>query len=549
MLQYNSVSGVKFAKAETPSQLHEPMDQSGLYAQPPIRFLALKYLEDIFTALIQHNEAYVIMFEHPAHGPPRPCIHEQQQDPITGVVREGERLAYIGLLLRTAERICELRYSSGSSFASKIEELKVNRPDMAHGVAMLQFLTAGVCRNLGKTLSNLLQLVRELASLRCGPMVNHECNPINLLYIYNATPSNRILTMINRLLAQCIECGKTDRVQELVAELGPDLDPSKWQGCGDCELLLLDVLLYTRIFQIPNVNDRMLSSMRLSFNYNIDMMSRDEMKKSLEETHSCLSKLGFIKISQWSARADPPNGGRSKESMEYEVMFMSGWQEGEKKVTMFRKVFEEYDRKQLFCIQRKYQQQCPKVKCQEDDQKHRGRCCESQMKWCFDEIAKKLDSAHKALAELVPVHMIKMRVDILLEMDPCAKCKSVLGKMAVDMEQLKHITSEGIHVLSILPYEHPRNKYPSLIRPILERLMSGVNAAIQVRNDLEPFWQRHTCMVHGHCRSVRCDRHCQYSTPYYALLVKRLRRHHLEVDKIKDSIIFLYLFDYTVLYI
>ena len=512
------------------------MDQSGLYDQPLDRSVALKYLNAVFTALIQHNAAYVIMFGHPARGPPPPCIHEQQQDPITGVVREGERLAYIGLLLRTAERICELRYSSGSSFASKIEELKANRPDMAHGVAMLQFLTAGVCRNLGKTLRNLLQLVRELASLRCGPMVNHECNPINLHYIYNATPSNRILTMINRLLAQCRECGKTNRVQELVAELGPDLDPSKWQGCGDCELLLLDVLLYTRIFQIPNVNDRMLSSMRLSFDYNIDVMSRDQTKKSLEDTHDCLSELGFIKISQRSA--GPSNGGRSKESMEYEVMFMSGWKEGEKKVTMIRKVMEKQDRKRLFYIQRKYQP--PKVKCQQDDQKHRKRCCESQMQRCFDEIAKKLDSAHKALAELVPVYMIKMRVDILLEMDPCPKCKSVLVEMAVDMARLKHTKSEGLHVLSMLPYEHPGNKDPSLIRPIPERLMSE---AIQPRKDLKPFWQRHTCMVHGHCRSVRCGRHCQYSTPNRALLVKRLRCHQLKLVVFNVSISLLYVFD------
>ena len=523
------------------------MDQSGLYDQPLDRFVALKYLEDIFTALIQHNAAYVIMFGHPAaRGSPPPCVHKQQQDPITGAVREGERLAYIGLLLRTAERICELRYvySSGSSFLSNIEDLKANRADMAHGVAMLQFLTAGVCRNLGETLSNLRQLVRELASLRCGAMVNHEYDPINLLYIYNATPSNRILTMINRLLAQCRECGKTNRVTKLVAELGPDLDPSKWQGCGDCELLLLDVLLYTRIFQIPNVNRRMLSSMRLSFDYNIDVMSRDQMKKSLDDTHDCLSNLGFTKISQRSA--DPPNGGRSKESREYEVMFMSGWQKGEKKVTMLRKVMEKYDRKRLFYIQRKYQQKRPKVKCQQDDQKQRWRCCESQMKRCFDEITEKLDSAHKALAELVPVHMIKMRVDILLEMDPCPECRLALGKMAVQMAQLKHIQSEGLHVLSMLPY--PGNKGPSPIRPIPERLMSEVDAPIQLRKDLKPFWQRYTCMVHGHCRSVRCDRHCQYSTPNGALLVKRLRCHQLMVI-FNDSSYFFFVFYYIGSYI
>ena len=147
----------------------------------------------------------------PLHQHQAPCNHMPSMTGpgyIPGMAGQGERLAYIGMLLRTAQHIRELTNSvSGPlEFAAKIKELKENHPDLAHGVAMLKFLAAGLCRIDRQTPIDLLQLVQ---SLRSNDSCRHGHNlggPINILQVYNKAPSNRILTLINILLEQCRVC-------------------------------------------------------------------------------------------------------------------------------------------------------------------------------------------------------------------------------------------------------------------------------------------------------------------------------------------------------
>ena len=536
VVSYSASWQVLMSNQPKAASSRQPVGQSGTSEYRRGRDVALAYLENIFRALVLHNAAYVHMYGHPAPTPTPTCKHEQQPDPkrITGLTGQGERLAYIGMLLRTAERLREIVLHPSRNFAKMIKELKIYRPDLAHGVAMLQFLTAGLCRNNEKTLTKLRDLIRELASNKSCWLL-HNCEAIDLLHIYNETPYNRILTLINKLLDQCRECGNMVKVKKLREELGADLDPSNWYGCADCELMLLDVLLYTRILKIPKINDRMLSSMMLSFSYAIDLRQTscdqveaiDEMKKGLEVICSHLSELGLTKVSQ--RKSVSPNGCFRTESMECEVMFMSGWQEGEKKDTIFHKVIEECERSRLFHIQRRYQQEHA-----QSGQQKRLRCCEPQMRMCLADVVRKLGNARLALAELVPEHMTlpEMRVSVLLEMDPCSTCKEVMFDINTKLEKLDYFKSEGLKVFSLLPYSHKKYLVSDSPLSISERLLSSCARAdictpIQLKNDLKPFDERHRCMVHGHCRGVRCEGHCQYATPSEALAVRELRCHEL----------------------
>lgn len=76
---------------------------------------------------------------------------------------QGERMTFVGMLLRTTDQICYLKARSDrckQDFASMMRELKRQHPEIAHGMAVLNFLTAGLCRNDEETLDNLLHLVK-----------------------------------------------------------------------------------------------------------------------------------------------------------------------------------------------------------------------------------------------------------------------------------------------------------------------------------------------------------------------------------------------------
>ena len=152
------------------------------------RIPVLYFLDYIFKALAVLNDAYRHMFSAP---PPCPtCQHEpQQQDHrrLTGMAGQGERMAFVGLLLRTIERIFQLKADSLDSsdksyFACEVKKLKGERPEMAHGVAVLNFLTAGLCSNNPKILFRLLHLVQALKE--AGKSCEHHHCDVNFFAFY-----------------------------------------------------------------------------------------------------------------------------------------------------------------------------------------------------------------------------------------------------------------------------------------------------------------------------------------------------------------------------
>ena len=98
------------------------------------RSIVLEFLDYIFKALVVLNEAYHHMF--PAPPPHPPCQHKpHQQGPrhLADMVGQGERMTFVGMLLRTADQIRYLKVQSiqcGQGFAIKVKELKYRRPEM-----------------------------------------------------------------------------------------------------------------------------------------------------------------------------------------------------------------------------------------------------------------------------------------------------------------------------------------------------------------------------------------------------------------------------------
>ena len=520
------------------------------------REMALAFLENIFEVLLVLNTAYLHM--HPM--PTKlwlPCEHVPLRTltgpgHIAGVARQGERLAYIGMLLRAARHICDIRdsRSKGLEFEAKIKGLKEKHPDLAHGVAMLKFLAAGLFHNDEQTPNDLLKLVRELRSnVRC----QCRCNSIDLLHRYNKAPSNRILTLINILLDQCKTCGSMERVKKLKEKLGADLDPSKYHGCGDCELMLVDTLMYARM--LPNANRRMLASLRLSFDFAVYLGQvhgcpwetvDDQVKKGIEEIASRLSELGLTKVSLKESVS--PNGHLHTKSMVCEVMFMSGRKKEDKISCKFFQNPEQ--RRRLFYIQCEYQYQQQQAQGdqrqqaqgdqqqqaqgdQQGIQQQRKWCCEPQMQKCLGRVVLELDRAHQRLTELVPVTSPKMRVHMLLEQDPCGLCNTrVLPKLLAQLDKLKYHEDQRPQLFTMLPYEPSKveeGKKEDLPSTFLKRLiLPHGQGPVRLKDDLKPFEERHVCMLHGRCRGVRCLGHCQYSTPSNALAMRYLRYHELK---------------------
>ena len=352
--------------------------------------------------------------------------------------------------------------------------------------------------------------------------------PINLTEVYNTKTGNHTLTLIHVLLDQCKTCADDKHVKELKEKLGADLDPSQWHGCGDCELILLDILMYTRM--LPRTNHRMLASLRLSFDYTINLREAgdhsmvDQLGKGLREIGHQLFKLGLTKVS--CRESVSPDGHTHTKTMGYEVMFISGWQEGEEKkdnVRLLHDTLQEQQKRRLFFIQCAYQPQY-----QRRVQGNHGQpscCCEPQIQMCLQRIAAQLVKAQQRLLELVPVALPRMSMHMVLEQDPCWTCKSkVMPEILIQLAQLNYINPPQL--FTMLPY------IPSSELTFLERLTFalGRDPVLRVKDNLKPFEERHVCMVdvRGQCRHVRCDDgHCQYSKSHKVLAVRQLRCHEL----------------------
>lgn len=382
------------------------------------RDIVLDFLESIFRDLYGLSRAYLLLY--PTTPECSPCKHSIQSGVGPGhrideMAGQGERLVFIGMLLRTVECVRDELERD----VPEIEQLNTSYPAMARGVAILNFLTAGLCRNNEQTVFNLLQLVQELLKTSDKCWLEHDYGPpIKLSEVYNKAASNRILILMNLLLEQCTTCRSMECVKKWEEKLGADLDPSKWHGCGDCELMLVDILMYAR--KLVNTNSRMLASLRLSFDFGIDLRQvggrheervKSQLDKSILEIDSHLFKLGLTKVSL--KKFVSPDGCLKRVTMDNEVMFISGWQEEAKKDDLEHDYddLQECSRRRLFYIQCKYLQEGPRGS---------ERCCEPQMQKSLDGIVNRLSNVYQNLVKLAmaPVLLPTMRAHMLLEMDP-----------------------------------------------------------------------------------------------------------------------------------
>ena len=463
------------------------------------RIPVLDFLDYIFKALAVLNEAYLHMYPTPPRHPP--CRHEpHQQGPrhLTDMAGQGERMTFIGMLLRTTETIFWLKFNNlqcDYAFVRKVKQEKRRHPEIAHGVAVLNFLTAGMCSNNTQILFGLLHLVQALkeAGKSCE---HHHCDVDFFAYYSSRRKSNRTLTLVNKLVDQCteancdIKCEFCQKIRQYKEQLNPHLDPEHQKGCVDCECMLVDVLLYAAMFS--NTGVRMMASLRLSLSVPKQRQSHEHLKQ-LKQLTRYLFEEGFTEH-------------HNTTSVDYEILFMSGWQhENVKKEPlhlMIQAFLEREDSRRLFFIQWKHQF------IGNDGSAH---CCEPQIMQHLEAVKCKLTEAR--LAQFIDVHM-------MLEQDPCDTCRDVIVPVI--------LTQLGGHLIppqlvSMLPFRQGS--------VFLERLTED-GGPVKLKDDLHPIKARNVCMVHRRCRHVRCHTHCQYSKPSKVLAVDdgNLRSHELQVN-------------------
>ena len=328
---------------------------------------------------------------------PLVSIHHTSKAPghLTDMAGQGGRMAFVGMLLRTTQRIFHFKVKSLQSekhdkyyFARMVTQEKDQRPESAHGVAVLYFLTAGLCSNDTDTVFGLLHLVQALkwASKSC----EHRHCDVEFFEFYKSTKSNCTLALVRKLLDQCREakcdttCKDCQDIQRYKARLEPHLDPRHWTGCADCESMIVDILVYAAMFH--NTERRMMASLRLSLNCTINLEQNRGLLKQLMWLPRYLRQEGFTEI-QHDTDASLGKGF----SVDYEVLFMSGWQYDKRmkgRIQLMLEAFlERKNSRRLFFIQWKHQF------VGDDGLAH---CCEPQIMDLLKEVIDKVAEHHLA---------------------------------------------------------------------------------------------------------------------------------------------------------
>ena len=475
------------------------------------RLQTLEFLEYLFKALVVLNEAYLHMYPIPPQHPP--CTHvPHQQGPghLTEMAGQGERMAFVGMLLRSADQIRYFKLQSSrynQDFASKVKELKDQRPEIAHGVAVLNSLMAGVCQNR-QVLRGILFLLQKLKKASESCDYNHY--DINTFKIYTRNNHNCTLTLFNMFLDQYTKarCQCYKDIQDTKERLLPHLDPSRRNSCDNCESILVDILVYANMLQ--NANRRMMGSLRVSLKCIMNQRQSQVQVQYIQQLVQCLISEGFT-----NTRHKVIHGPNLEILADYETIFISGWQE-EKHLKgpmrlMLETFLEQSGRRRLFFIQWKHQV------TGNDGYSH---CCEPQIMNHLNVILKIPAMAH--LTHFTKVHM-------MLEQDPCRDCRNII--MPAILNQLgDHMVTPQL--VTMLPYICASRSLPPELQPpvFLQRLVR--DGPVQLKNDLRPFEERYLCMVCERCGHVRCHEHCHYSKPRKVLAVirEKLRKHKLHIS-------------------
>ena len=460
-------------------------------------------LEHSFNTLVMLNEAYQYLYPDI---PPRanaPCIHNPNWKLAYGpghspeMVRQGERLSFVGMLLRTAEHIRSKQASQDFP-----NNLKDEHPAIAHGVAVFNFLIEnGICPNQSinsyQTLINLQGLVRALRE--SNEKCKHACSPfpgtLNDFFDQKRSNCGLILIITELVENHCKTCYSKNEIAKYVKRSANCLKPSHWHGCRDCESMLLDILVYTKM--LNNTPKRMMASLRLNLRCAID--SRQNQAPCQEDIKK-LTKLLFMKGFTEVKHHEAPALGSTyleQHSLDYEAIYISGWQHDKK--DGLRKLLDRFLEKQqsrLFFIQLRYQFKG------HDTNPH---CCEPQIMEHLQKVICTLYKRGRHLTQFIKMHL-------MLEQDPCSECRS-----AIMPAILSHLCDYVIAPQLVTMMEHKKHrktksKQPPSVSPFLQRLTNGSDPVLRLRKPPQ-FGNRHTCTVCGGCKYIRCH----FTTPHNIL--------------------------------
>lgn len=463
--------------------------------------LVLQLLERLLALLVLLNDVFYYMYPLQQHSK---CSHLQDHDHenhdhLTSMAGQGERMSYVGMLLRTVDRIRFLFrksiFEDGEPFVRMMMRLK-SQPEYAQGVAAIHFLTAGMCQRWidpdSKALLYLLHLVHALKDARKTCKCDHP--PIQLHRFYTEKSTKCTLQVINHLLGQCEACAATQRVRHFRKMLGDQLHPHLWVGCDECESMLMDTLVYANMLFATNF--RMLASLRLSLDYAIDLSDGEHLEQGLQKIARNLFKLGFAQVDRKRRKElqQGPYNLKYQVSMDFEVMFISGCQEMKDDFNcLLMEGFLQRKEKRPFFIQCQHQL----LRCDP-----RRKCCEAQ-------IGKYLDEWK--LGDMYYPRALRMAmVYIILEQDACGTCKE---EHVPAIKQ--HLEQHNIPLKIVAMLDYIENS------KFLPRLTAH-GGPVQLKRDLQPFEEHNACMVRK-CKHVRCTRkHCHYSKPTNVLAVNNM---------------------------
>ena len=465
--------------------------------------LVLELLERIFMLLVVLNDAFHGVYP-PEHFCCSPALQHQDYHKRLTVAGQGEQMSFVGMLLRTADRIRWLFIESlidGKPFKRKLK--KVNRGH-AHGLAVLHFLIAGMYQpwidHDSLILLYFLHLVHELKE--AGKICKGHHPPIKLYEFYTEKGRNCTMNLITHLLNRCQGCATTEGVKVYKEKLRVHLDPSSWHGCSDCESMLVDTLVYTTM--LSHTNFRMMASLRLSLDYDMKVMDRFDLKDQTPEVivSRSLFKLGYTEVSIRETICEGENiyDSLHKVSMDFDILFISGWKVDKNDLNcLVMEGFLKRKEKRPFFIQCDHQ-------LQRYDRKR--RCCEPQIKKHVKKLMRKLTDADR------PSGVRTATVTLILEQDPCKDCEDEEHIPAIK----RRLARVPLQHVTMLPYI-PRSVY-------LQRLTQH-GGPVQLLGHLCPIEEGHVDGVRK-CEHSRCGRkRCHYSNPGKVLAVdeKELRRY------------------------
>ena len=475
-----------------------------VYDQP--NELVLQLLERFFALLVLLNDAFYSKYSLQQHqrcnlsGPASQGNH----DHLTSMEGQGERMSYVGMLLRTADRIRFLfnRSTDSEPYEDKMRKLTDKlQPAYLQGMAAIHFLTASACQRWNEpdsqTLLHLLHLVHALKEARRTCMCNHP--PFKLHQYYKEDKTQCTLEVINDLLEQCSECARSEHVRHFKELLGDHLKTSCWVGCDKCESMLVNTIVYANMLYTTNF--RMLASLRLSLDYVIDLSNSED---PLQGQHLQLKlarnlfKSGFTEIDRKGQYLQKGSYNLYYLlSMEYEVMFISGRRERKDDFNcLLMEGFLKRKEKRPFFIQ------CEQQLLQSDP---RRKCCEAQIR--------KFLHKWKPGDMYYPQALRTATASIILEQGPCGTCKKHhVPAIKQHLEQHKM----PLDFVAMLEF-----KEGSIF---LQRLTAAEDGRpLHLEQGLQPFNKHNVCMFNK-CKHVQCKRRrCRYSKPSNILAVHNRR--------------------------